>query len=190
MTPRPLPVAVLVLVAVASSWLLLKLYTREEPAQLVGPPRSDYSLRNFDLIALDDEGKESFRVTGPMLSRHPFLGTLDIEEPRFRFPDSEGAAWHAESTRAWAAADGKELRLLGDVAFDGPPREAQDGRIELRTQRLDIFPDAREVKSDTLVNIASPGATLRGRGMHANLDARRFQLLSEVRADYAPSSRR
>lgn len=189
MNLRWLPVAMLVLVAVASSWLLWQLYQREEPASLVGPPRSDYSLTNFDLIALDDEGRESFRVTGPMLSRHPFLGTLDIEQPTFRFPDSDGKPWNANADRAWAAADGKELRLVGDVEFDGPPREG-GGRIELRTPRLNIFPDAREVKSDALVNIVSPGATLRGRGLYANLDTRRFQLLSEVRADYAPSSRR
>lgn len=189
MTIRPLPVVVLVLVAVASSWMVWQLYQREEPTLLVGPPRSDYALTNFDLLSLDDEGKESFRVTGPALARHPILGTLEIDEPRFRFPDSDGMAWHASSARAWAAADGNELRLIGEVAFDGPPREG-DGRITLRTERLNVFPDAREVTSDARVDIASPGATLRGRGLHADMDARRFQLLSEVRADYAPSSRR
>lgn len=186
---RWLPIALLVLVAAVSSWMVWRLYQREAPATLYGPPRSDYTLIDFDLLALDDEGKESFRVTGPMLARHPFLGTLDIEDPRFRFPDGDGKPWNARSDRAWAAADGKELRLTGAVEFDGPPREGS-GSIELRTPRLNIFPDAREVKSDALVNITSPGATLRGRGLHADLDARRFQLLSEVRVDYAPSSRR
>ena len=179
----------LLLVAAVSSWMLWRLYQREAPATLYGPPRSDYTLIDFDLLALDGEGKESFRVTGPMLARHPSLGTLDIKAPRFRFPDRDGKPWNARSDQAWAAADGKELRLIGAVEFEGPPR-ADSGRIELRTPRLDVFPQAREVKSDALVNIAAPGATLQGRGLHADLDARRFQLLSEVRADYAPPSRR
>lgn len=189
MTLRPIPVALLLVAAAASSWMLWQMYKREPVATLYGPPRSDYTLSDFDLIALDDEGKESFRVTGPMLARHPYLGTLDIEEPRFRFPDRDGAAWHARSERAWAAADGKELRLIGDVAFDGPPEDA-NGPVALRTPHLNIFPDVREVRTDAPVDITSPGATLRGRGLHADLDARRFQLLSEVRADYAPPSRR
>ena len=189
MNLRILPIAALVLIALGSSWMLWQLYQREAPATLYGPPRSDYTLIDFDLIALDDKGQESFRVTGPMMARHPFLGTMDIEQPRFRFPDSDGLPWNARADRAWAAADGKELRLRGDVEFDGPPREGS-GRVELRTPLLNIFPDVREIKSDALVNITSPGATLQGRGLHADLDARRFQLLSEVRADYAPSSRR
>lgn len=189
MTPRLLSTAILLLVAAVTSVLVWRLWQREEPATLYGPPRSDYTLTNFDLIALDDEGKESFRVTGPMLARHPYLGTLDIEQPRFRFPDADGQPWNARGDRAWAGADGKELRLIGDVAFDGPPR-ADSGRIALRTPHLNIFPDAREIATDAPVDITQPGATLRGRGLHADLDARRFRLLSEVRADYAPPSRR
>ena len=184
--PRWVPVALLLLVAVASSWLVWQLQRREEPAPLVGPPRSDYVLIDFEMVALDEQGAESFRVNGPMLARHPHLGTLDVKEPRFRFPDSGGGLWDASAGRAWVSQRGEELRLNEDVKFDGPP-DADGGRIALRTPELTVLPKANEVRNESAVTVTGPGSILRGRNLRADLDARRFRL-SQAKGNYAPPS--
>jgi lipopolysaccharide export system protein LptC len=185
--PRWLPGVLLFLVALATGWLVWQLRREDEPVPLVGPPRSDYLLIDFEMVALDENGAESFRVNGPMLSRHPYLGTLDVEQPRFLFPDSDGNPWNARAGRAWVAQHGDELRLGEQVEFDGP-RDANGGRIELRTQDLTVLPEQNEVRTDAAVTVTGPGSILRGRGLRADLDARRFRL-SKVTGNYAPSTR-
>jgi lipopolysaccharide export system protein LptC len=183
--PRWLPVLMLLLAA-ASGWMLWQLQEEEDLPPLVGPPRSDYMLIDFELVSLDDAGRESFRVNGPMLARHPHLGTLDVEEPRFLFPDSSGEPWNARASHAWVSQRGDRVELDGAVEFDGPP--GPRGGIELRTTALTVLPKADEVRTDAAVTVTGPGSILRGRGLRADLEARRFQL-SRISGHYAPPTR-
>jgi lipopolysaccharide export system protein LptC len=186
--PRWLPAVLLLLAASASGWLLWKLREPETGPPLYGPPRSDYVLLDFELMALDENGAESFRINGPMLARHPHLATLDVQQPRFLFPDADGKPWNARADQAWVSKDGDELRLDGAVAFDGPPDDA-DGRVALRTDSLTVLPEVDAVRTESIVTVTSPGSILRGRGLRADLKARRFELLAEVTARYAPPKR-
>lgn len=186
MLPRWTPGALLLVVAAATGWLVWQLQRGEEPPPLYGPPRSDYVLIDFEMVALDENGAESFRVNGPMLARHPHLGTLDVKEPRFRFPDSNGGLWDASAGRAWVSQRGDELRLREDVRFDGPPGD-EGARIALRTPELTVLPKENTVHNESAVTVTGPGSILRGRNLRADLDARRFRL-SQAKGNYAPSS--
>ena len=184
---RFLPGLVLFVVAAVTGWMVWQLREDEAPPPLYGPPRSDYMLLDFEMLSLDEQGVESFSAQGPMLSRHPHLGTLDVERPRFLFPDRDGKPWNARAGRAWVAQDGDELRLTGSVEFDGP-RDAQGARIEVRTPDLTVLPEANEVRTDSAVTVTGPGSILRGRGLRADLDERRFKL-SRTTGHYAPTKR-
>lgn len=190
--PGWIPAAVLFIAAAASGLALWRLYRTDEPQALTGPPRSDYFLVDFELVSLDDHGKEAFRVTGPLLSRHPSLGTISIEQPRFLFPVEAAQSWTARADRAWASADGGELRLDGGVALDGPPEDGQ-GALAFRSERLNIYPKERRAASEEMVAFTSAHSILQGRGFRADMQSRRFQLLNEVTGHYetpASASRR
>ncbi len=181
------PMIALALFALTSGLWLWWLRDEAPPPTLVGPPRSDYRLENFELVALDEHGRESFAARGPRLERHPFLGTLDVEQPRLAFPDRHGARWQSRAERAWVSRDAAEVRLLGDVQVAGPPDDGEP--LRLHSDRLTVFPRQREVVTDAVVTVTEPGSILRGRGMRADLDARRVQLLSEVSIHHEPSRR-
>jgi lipopolysaccharide export system protein LptC len=185
--PRWVSVALLVVVAGATGWMVWQLRGSDEPEPLYGPPRSDYLLMDFELVSLDEQGVEAFRVSGPMLARHPHLGTLDAKEPRFLFPDSAGGRWNASARDAWVSQRGDELRMNGAVEFDGPP-DAAGERIEVRTEALTVRPRENTLSNEVPVTITGPGSILRGRGLRGDMNARRFQL-SEVNGRYAPSTR-
>lgn len=180
-----LPGAALLLLALGTSWMLWRMWQPEPEVALVGPPRSDYFLLDFELVALDKQGQEAFRATGPRLSRHPYLESITVETPNFWFPDPEGGQWTARADEAWVDGDGNELRLTGKVAFDGPP-QAKQGAISMRTEELSVFPETRTVTSDTQVTVSMPGSILRGRGLHADLGTRRLVLKSEIEGRYEP----
>lgn len=184
---RFLPGLLLFVVAAVTGWMVWQLREDEAPPPLYGPPRSDYMLLDFEMLSLDEQGVEAFSAQGPMLSRHPHLGTLDVQRPRFLFPDSDGKPWQARAGRAWVAQDGDRLVLSGSVEFDGPPDDA-GARIEVRTPDLTVLPEVNEVQTDSAVTITGPGSILRGRGLRADLDARRFRL-SRTTGHYAPTKR-
>lgn len=173
--PRWLPATLLALAAAGSGWLVYRLSQGDPAPSLMGPPRSDYSLLDFSLVALDEQGREAFSAEGPRLARHPHLGTLDISQPRLRFPDAAGGVWTTRADTAFVSAEADRVRLSGAVLLEGPAD--QDGTPpRLATEQLDLFPDENRIASDTAVTLTGTGSILRGRGLAADLDTRRFEL--------------
>lgn len=175
-------VVVLLALAAASSWWVYVLSRDEGPPPLVGPPRSDYTLTDFELIALDQQGLESFSATGPLLTRHPFLGSLDIDQPRFQVPDGKGGIWNARANDAWVRPDAGQIRLLGDVQVLAPGTAGKAAKLV--SELIDVFPKERRLASDDAVTVTGPGSILSGVGMRADMQTRFVELLSEVQARY------
>lgn len=185
---QPIIIALLLLAVTITGWWAWSLRQREQPAPLVGPPRSDYQVEQFELLAFDELGKESFSMRGPRMARHPTLGTLDIEEPRLRAPDSKNQVWTGRAERAWVSRDGDRLRLLDKVELRGPTT-AERVPMRLRGEQLDFLPKTDQVESDDWVTITATGSILRGKGLKADLASRHVELLSEVTARYEPTAR-
>ena len=74
--------------------------------------------------------------------------------------------------------------MRGNVLLD-----SADGshRTRVQTEALNVYRDRNRATSDQPVTITQPGATIRGRGLEADLDSQRVTLKSEVRGTYAPS---
>lgn len=186
MKTRIVSILLLGLLAAGSSWWLWLLQDKPSEGALLGPPRSDYQLLGFEMVSLDKQGHEAFSASGPQLSRHPTAATLTVLSPHFTFPDAQGERWQARSKHAWISADGDELRLLSEVVVDNVPTGKRQASIE--TARLDVFPQSSTLRSDDAVTVRDAASILRGVGLRADLNTRRFQLLSEVRARYVPET--
>lgn len=172
---RAVPLLVLALLAALSGWWLYRLQHADTAPGLVGPPRSDYSIEAFQLVALDRAGNEAFSAEGPRLARHPFLGTLNIERPQMRFPDSNGGLWSTRADAGFVTRDGDLVRLQGDVRVQGPTGPGGEP-IVLETALLNIHPAENRVGTEAAVVLRGPGSILRGRNLDADLDTRRFDL--------------
>mgnify|MGYP006193663695 CR=1 FL=1 len=175
MQPRVAVVVVLALLAALSGWWLYQLQRKDTTPGLVGPPRSDYSIEQFQLVALDEQGNEAFSAEGPRLARHPFLGSLNIESPRMRFPDSDGAMWSTRADAGFVSEDGELVRLQGNVRVQGPAAGDVEP-IVLESPLLNIHPAGNRIATPSAVVLRGPGSILRGRNLDADLDTRRFDL--------------
>lgn len=179
-----LNLGLLVLATVLVSFALWQLRGRGDapPAAL---DRSDYVLRDFELVTLGDDGSESFTVRGPYLQRDVGGRSLSLVKPRFSFPHQSGGRWNASSEAAWVSPGADEVHLLRDVVMVGPPSEA-GLRNRLETARLVVLPEAEQARTESRVTITQGDSILAGTGLRADLQAKRFELLNQVTGRYVP----
>ncbi len=156
------------------------------PAQ--APQRSDYILREFELTTLGEDGAESFTVRGPYLQRDVGGRSISLVQPRFSFPDADGTGrWQARSDAAWVSPKADQVHLMRKVEMLGPPTPAGVS-TRFDTERLVVFPDAQRATSEQRVTITQADSILAGTGLRVDMQAKRYQLLNEVKARYAPRS--
>lgn len=185
MTWRGTLTLVLLAAAIVTGWSAWRQRAVEPPA-VAGPARPDYVLHDFELVALDKQGKEAFVLRAPQLARSPDDKTLSIATPLFLIPDQEGQRWQLRSKTGWVAADNSEIRLRGNVRATSPPGDERP--TLMKTEQLNVFPDTNQAISPVLVTITSPASTMRGTRMQADLATNRIQLLN-VSMSYEPTRR-
>ena len=178
--------AVLLLAAVVSGWSAWRMRERGAAAA-VAAERSDYVLRDFELVVLGKDGTESVRLRAPELQRRRGDESLDVASPVFLIPGTE-TTWRLRADRGWVSADGELARLEGDVAGDSAP--GQGPATTFRTGRLELLPRQDLARTDDAVRLSQPGIIQNAVGMEANLKTQQYRLLSKVRTRYEPSARR
>ena len=168
--------------ALASGWAIWHQAAEDMPV-VAGNGRPDYVLHDFELVALDDQGRESFTLRAPSMLRNPDERSMQMATPVFLLPDREQHYWRVASHEGWISPDGKELKLRGDVRVTSPPGEREVG---MNTEQLNVYPDRDLAQSPTVVTITQPGSILRGRGLETDLASKRYILMSQVRTRYVP----
>jgi len=177
---------VLLVAALVTGWAVWR-QRAPEPVATADNARPDYVLHDFELVALDKQGKEAFLLRAPELARNPDDRTLSIATPLFLIPDKEGKRWEVRSKTGWVAADNSEIRLRGKVEANSPPGESRPS--VMKTEQLNVFPDTNKASSPVLVTVTSPASTMQGTGMRADLATNRIELLSKVSMSYEPTRR-
>lgn len=181
---RPILIAILALGAFLSGWALWSQRDRDKDNR-TAPKRPDYVLHDFRLVVLNDQGSKAFTVSAPRLDRDPDTETIDIATPLFEIPPKPGSTatpWEVRSRTGWIDSKGEELRLRGDVHADST--NASGKPIRIATEQLNVFPDTKRATSATQVTVTHPGLILNGRGLEADLNAKRVSLQNDVKARY------
>jgi lipopolysaccharide export system protein LptC len=172
---------VLLVAAVLSGWSAWRNRDIPTPARIAAD-RSDYIMKDFEMIALDRQGKEALTLRSPEMHRNPEDQTFDIATPLFLLPDDQGQYWQMRSQKGWMSPKGEELRLTGDVRGTSPEGAAQPTLFQ--TQRLNVFPNKNVAASDDTVTITQPGSILTGRGFETNLKTKEYEFKSQVKSTY------
>ncbi|RYZ72873.1 MAG: LPS export ABC transporter periplasmic protein LptC [Lysobacteraceae bacterium] len=177
---------VLLVAAVVSGWSAWK---QRQVAGFQAPAveRSDYLMRDFEVVALDDQGKESLTLRAPEMQRNPVDQTFTIATPVFLLPDSDGRHWQMRSRDGWVSAKGDELRLTGNVTGTSP---AGAMPATFTTQRLNVFPRRNMASTDQAVTITRPGSIISGVGFETNTKTKQYTFKSQVKTRYEPNSAR
>jgi lipopolysaccharide export system protein LptC len=150
--------------------------------------KSDYRLIDFTMLAFNEDGKEAFSLSAPLLERDPEGKSLSINKPVFTFPDGNSQIWTANAESAWVSDKAREVQLREHVTIIGP-KSPKGLRTEFRSELLSVFPKENRIHSDKLVTITHGTSILKGLGLEAQMKTRRVQLLAKVQAHYAPKNR-
>ena len=186
---RVLLTLVLLVAAAVSGWSVWT-HRPEQREVVAAEARSDYTLHDFELVVLDRQGQESFTLRAPELTRSPGDRTMSLATPLFVIPASEGtrgAGWEVRSRSGWVSAGASEVRLRGNVEATTTGATARPTVV--RTEQLNLFPDANRATSAAPVTVTQPGSILRGQDMTLLLDSRHVRFASNVKVRYVPSGR-
>jgi lipopolysaccharide export system protein LptC len=181
---RALATLALMAGALLSGWMLWQQRDRGTATGPIGK-RPDYVLHDFQVTVLGDDGREAFTLNAPRLDRDPEVRTLQIATPVFHVPPKDGSKaspWEIRSQTGWVSEKGEEMRLRGGVQADSTNADGKP--IKVTTEELNVFPDAKRATSTAKVTVTQPGFILNGRGLEADLDAKRIILQNDVKARY------
>ena len=178
---------VIVLALLAAGGQLLFWLTRERPGPetFAGPPRSDYTLTDFTMNALDAAGQRTFQVSGPRLSRRGDDGSIFVTTPDYLLVDGSGHPWRGTSDAAWVNQDGSLIKLQGHVEMHRAATGA--GRpVDVVTRDLTTWPKDKKMETAAPATITQPGSILSGVGMRGDLNTKTLELLSDVHSTLQP----
>src|ERR1700694_5899031 len=133
----------LAVLALGSQIMVWIFRSHDQGAAFVGPPRSDYTLTNFTIDALDEAGKLSFSVTGPRLAHKQEDGSVYVTRPDYVMLDNSGNTWKGKSESAWVNKDGTIMKLEGAVDMHRIPT-ATVTPVQLITSDLTVTTSPKE----------------------------------------------
>ncbi|MBS0555851.1 MAG: LPS export ABC transporter periplasmic protein LptC [Proteobacteria bacterium] len=191
-----LAIAVLAMLAIATQILVWVFAPREAASAFVGPPRSDYTLDDFSIDALDAQGQHSFSVAGPRLVRRAEDGSIFVTAPAYTILDNGAHEWKGTSASAWVNKNGTLMKLEGKVDMHRLPT-AGSPPAQLLTSDLTVTSpgkgqalssaQGKTMSTQALATITEPGRVVHGVGLQADLGLKTMQLMSDVHSILLPA---
>ena len=190
-------IAALALLALATQILVWVFVPREPAPAFVGPPRSDYTLTDFSIDALDVNGQHNFSVAGPRLVRRAEDGSIFVDAPKYTIIDNGGHTWNGTSDSAWVNRNGTLMKLEGKVDMRRLPGPGTPPAQLLTSDLTVTSPGKGQVLSSAqgktmrtaaLATITEPGHVVHGVGMQADLGLKTVQFLSNVHWTLLPAN--
>jgi len=194
-----LVIVLLALVALATQALVWVFVPREVENSFVGPPRSDYTLGNFTLDALDELGHHSFTMVAPRLVRKEDDASIYVTTPDYEIVDNSGNLWKGKSESAWVNKDGTIMRLEGEVDLHRIESDKATP-IQMLTRDLTILTDpktkdpkqVRERRLETAAptTVIDPDTVAHGVGMKADMTLKSIEFLADFHSTTQPKKLR
>ena len=178
-------IALLAALALVTQVLVWVYAARNPSLAFFGPPRSDYTLTNFAVDALDVDGQHAFSIAGPRLTRRAEDGSIFVATPKYEIIDNSHNLWKGHADSAWVNKDGSIMKFEGQVQMRREPT-ATVTPVELKTSDLTVTsdkstsPPKKTLETAELATITDPGHVVHGVGMKADMGMKVVELLSDV----------
>jgi lipopolysaccharide export system protein LptC len=188
--PWLLATVALALAAGAAQWLLWWLGPVPKANDIVGPPRSSYTLHDARVNEYDVTGQPSVAVQTPRLERREGDESLYLDAPTFQMPSNQSGVsdWQGQAQYGWINQGATLLKLQGQVYLHRAAYAATP-LTTIRTADVTVWPHERRLATAAPAQMTQGGTRISGVGMLANLNDKHLELLDDVHATFPPRQR-
>lgn len=183
-------IVVLALAATALQTVLWWVAPAPRVSDFVGPPRSGYTLLDFQMWSYDAQGRPSFSMRAPRLDRREGDDSLYITTPRFTLASKTAGVpdWQGDSLYGWVNHTGTLLKLQGPVHMRRPAY-ADAPAATLDTADVTAFPKENRMETAAPAQMTQGASRMNGVGMRADLSENHLELLHDVHGIFVPHPR-
>ena len=186
-----LPVALMMLLALASYWLLRATPEPETPKpkrEVTHEP--DYFMHRFSVKVFEPGGALKTELYGTAARHHPDTGTLVVDAARIRSFSPQRQLSTATARQITSNDEGTEFLLEGDAAVVRQASRGAQGeampRLEFHGQLLRVVTQPEHVSSELPVVLIRGQDQITANTLDYQGDSRVAELTGQVKARFAP----
>ena len=170
--------------AVASGLLLMRSQEEEPERNLIPRLGIGYYMANAQMVGTGDTGQVIYRMNARLAKQNPDEGGVLMEEVFFEYDPITEAPWELRADSGRIPPDGTMILLEGNVV--AITREGDGATTTVRTEYLELDPEAFVADTRQKVSIEQEGGTVHGTGMRAWFKEDRLRLNSNVNGKFLP----
>jgi lipopolysaccharide export system protein LptC len=184
-----LPLLLMLLLALATWWLVKNTPKPEEPRGPVVPRHEpDYTMQRFAVQRFAPDGRLRVRIEGDQLRHYPDTDTVEIDTVRIHAVGADGRTTDATARQALANGDASEVQLLGGAHVVS--QAGSEEPIEFKGEFLHIFLRTERLRSHLPVQVLQGRNAVQAQGLEYDNLSRTAELKGRVQATFGPAARR
>jgi LPS export ABC transporter protein LptC len=157
------------------------------PTIVEEPHDPGYAARDAKLVQTGPDGRPLYTVNADIIRQQPNDNSVELENPRLGFYDSNGSLWTARGEHGQVGQDTGVIELSRDVHVNGTPQGALQPAEIFTDRRLAFDTNTKIVSTQDAVTLTWSGQEMKGKGMQAALNDSRVQLESAVHGIAVPN---
>ena len=170
-----------VLLSIASFWMLHRLELEERNAAARRMHQPDYYIDNMVRRTLGAEGQLANVLRAERLEHFPDDDSTQLASPHLEIYNGTVEPWHVVAERGWVSSGNEVVLLHGPVEIW---RQDKAGKrvFQVLTSELRVLPKEQYAESAQPTTIIAPATVSHSVGMRANFAHEHLELLNQVRA--------
>lgn len=174
------------LLALSLAFILWLLFSGSEPTtsttneQQNYTQASDYTISQFTITIMDENGQPSRIIKGQEMTHFPEDDSTHITSPIAEFVNQQKDTWIVTSEQGKTHGKGHVILLTDNVVIS----RKDDDKTELQTSTLTLDTNKSTAYTDAAVKMISPYGETNSIGLHATLEDKTINLHSRVKGHY------
>ncbi len=145
----------------------------------------DYSIEDFKLSLIDTEGKMQYHLSATSMLHYKLSDQTRLEDPNLELLRTPAEHWKIYANKGQVSPRGQDVTLQGKVRIARSATPTLEP-LTMSTESLHINTTDNTVSTADLIHLKGSGISVRAKGMFADLDQEKIQLLAQVRVSYEP----
>lgn len=187
-----MPVILVLLLVLATTWLVRSMPAAEEPRPAPPPNEPDYYMKEFRLRNFNPQGILQTEIQGAFGDHLPGNDTIRTQQLQSYSLDASGVVTRATADRSVSDSKGKDIELFDNVrVVRTDPRPDKNGQPRvptvLESDYLHVINQQEHISTDRPVRITQGKDVINGSGLEYTADNKVLRVDGRVRAQIQPS---